>query len=167
MTMKTLMTTAALGAALGAEMLALPAAAQVMTPTEYVTAAGASDLYEITSSQLVLQTTQNPRVRDFAQMMVTHHTKSTADVKAAATRSRLRVAPPKLNPLQQELVTELRGENGAARDAAYIAQQKASHGQALNVQKAYAMEGTAPALKAAATTIVPVVEQHIATLKTM
>jgi len=161
--MKTMMMTAALGAA----MLAAPAAAQVMTPTEYVMTAGASDLYEITSSRVVLETSQDARVRNFAQMMIAHHTKSTADVKAAAARSRLRPMPPKLNPLQQELVTELRGETGPARDMAYVAQQRASHGQALAVQKAYAMEGTAPALKAAAGTIVPVVEQHIEMLKTM
>lgn len=161
--MKTLMMSAAFGAA----MLATPAMAQVMTPSEYVMTAGASDLYEITSSQVVLETTQNPALRDFAQMMVTQHTKSTADVKAAAMKSRVKVMPPKLNPMQQELVTELRAENGTARDAAYIAQQKASHGQALAVQKAYAMEGTAPALKMAATGIVPVVEHHIMMLKAM
>jgi len=161
--MKTMMTMAAFGAA----MIAVPAAAQVMTPAEYVMTAGASDLYEITSSRVVMETTQDPKVRDFAQMMVVHHTKSTADVKAAAMRSRVRVAPPMLTPLQQELVTELRAETGPARDAAYVAQQKASHGQALAVQKAYAMDGTAPALKSAATGIVPVVEQHIAMLKTM
>jgi putative membrane protein len=161
--MKTLLSTAAFAAA----MLATPALAQVMTPTDYVATAGASDLYEITSSRIVLETSQNPKLRDFAQMMIDHHTKSTAMVKAAAARSKVRAAPPMLNPLQQELVTELRGESGMARDAAYVAQQKASHGQALDVQKAYAAEGTAPALKSAAAGIVPVVEQHIAMLKTM
>ena len=154
-------------ALIGAALVAAPAAAQVMTPGEYVMTAGASDLYEITSSKTVLETTQNPQVRQFAQMMIDHHTKSTAEVKAAAARSKVRAAPPMLNPLQQELVTELRAENGPARDAAYIAQQKASHGQALAVQKAYAMDGRAPALKMAAAKIVPVVEQHIAILKGM
>jgi putative membrane protein len=161
--MKTLM----LSAAIAAATLAVPAAAQVMTPAEYVATAGASDLYEITSSRLVLETTQNPQVRSFAEGMIADHTKSTADVKAAAARSRVKAAPPMLTPLQQELVTELRAETGTARDAAYIAQQKASHGQALNVQKAYAMEGTAPALKTAAATIVPVVEHHVMMLKAM
>ena len=161
--MKLLMMSAAVAVA----SVAAPAAAQVMTPTEYVMAAGASDLYEITSSQVLLETTQDPKLRAFAQMMIADHTKSTADVKAAAARSRVRAMPPRLNPLQQELVTELRAEQGTARDAAYVAQQKASHGQALNVQKAYAMEGTAPALKAAAATIVPVVEHHIMELKAM
>lgn len=156
-----------MSAAMAATVIAAPAVAQVMTPSEYVMTAGASDLYEITSSQVVLETTQNPKLRAFAQMMIQHHTKSTANVKAAAARSRVKVVPPKLTPLQQELVTELRAEQGPARDAAYIAQQKASHGQALNVQKAYAAEGTAPALKTAAAAIVPVVEHHIMELKAM
>lgn len=146
---------------------ASPAAAQVMAPANYVATAGASDLYERTSSQIVLETTQDPAIRDFARMMIAHHTKSTADVAAAALRSRIRPAPPRLNPLQTELVAQLRAERGPARDAAYIAQQKAAHNQALAAQKAYAMDGTAPALKAAASRIVPVVEQHIEMLKTM
>ncbi|GAA0675566.1 putative membrane protein [Sphingomonas insulae] len=156
-----------MSAALATIAIAAPAAAQVMTPAEYVMAAGAGDLYEITSSQVLLETTQDPKLRSFAQMMITDHTKSTADVKAAAARSRVKAMPPKLNPLQQELITELRAEQGPARDAAYVAQQKASHGQALNVQKAYAMEGTAPALRAVAVTIVPVVEHHIMELGSM
>lgn len=161
--MKLLMMSAAVAAA----TIAAPAMAQVMTPAEYVMTAGASDLYEITSSQVLLETTQDPKLRAFAQMMISDHSKSTADVKAAAARSRVKALPPKLTPLQQELVAELRAEQGPARDAEYIAQQKASHGQALDVQKAYAMEGTAPALKAAAATIVPVVEHHIMELKAM
>lgn len=148
-------------------LAAAPAAAQVMTPSEYVMTAGASDLYERTSSQVVLQTTNDPKIRDFAQMMITEHAKSTADVKAAATRSRVSAPPPKLMPTQAELVAQLRAENGAARDATYVAQQKASHNQALDVQKAYAMDGTAPALKAVAGNIVPVVQKHIEMLKTM
>ena len=157
-------TTIALGLAL---TLAAPAFGQAMSPTEYVKAAGASDLYEITSSQTVLETTADPKVRMFAQMMIRHHTKSTADVKAAAMRAKLRPAPPMLMPVQNELIAQLRAERGTARDQAYIAQQKQSHGQALAVQMAYAKEGTSAPLKMAAGRIVPVVKQHIAMLKTM
>ena len=144
-----------------------PALSQVMSPTEYVAAAGASDLYERTSSQIVLETTADPKVRDFARMMVTAHAKSTADVKAAAAREKVKAAPPKLTPAQAEMVAQLRSQRGPARDAAYVAQQRAAHGQALAVQKAYANEGRAPALRRAAAGIVPVVEQHIAMLKAM
>ncbi len=41
-------------------LAATPAAAQVMTPAEYVKTAGASDLYERQSSQIVLQTPTSP-----------------------------------------------------------------------------------------------------------
>jgi putative membrane protein len=153
--------------AAAAMIVAAPAAAQVMTPAEYVMTAGASDLYEITSSKVVLETTQDPKIRDFAQMMVTDHMKSTADVKAAAARSRVRAMPPKLTPAQTELVTQLRAEQGPARDARYVAQQRVSHGQALAVQQAYAAGGTAPALKTVASTIVPVVQHHVEMLKAM
>ena len=147
--------------------IAAPAAAQVMTPAEYVATAGASDLYEQQSSKMVLETTSDPKIRSFATMMIGDHMKSTADVKAAAAKARVSAPPPKLMPLQAELIAELRSETGPARDATYVAQQKASHGQALAVQKAYAMDGTAAPLKAAAGNIVPVVERHIEMLKTM
>jgi putative membrane protein len=148
-------------------LTAVPALAQVMTPSEYVATAGASDLYERTSSQIVLETTQDPKVTEFARMMLDAHAKSTQDVKAAAARSRVRAAPPQLTPTQMEMVAELRSEGPGTRDGAYIAQQKTAHGQALAVQQAYAREGTAPALRAAAGTIVPVVEHHIMMLKSM
>lgn len=154
-------------AILAALLTAAPAAAQVMAPAEYVMTAGASDLYERQSSQLVLQTTTDPRIRDYAQMMIADHGKSTADVKAAAMRSRVPFAPPMLMPLQAELIAQLRAEQGPARDATYVAQQKASHNQALFVQQAYALEGTAAPLRAVATKIVPVVQHHIEMLKAM
>lgn len=144
-----------------------PAMAQVMTPTDYVKTAGASDLYERQSAQIVLQTTTSADVRAFADMMLSAHAQSTADVKAAAMKSKVAVTAPMLMPLQAEMIAQLNDETGPARDAAYIAQQKAAHNQALNVQKAYAMEGTAPALKAAAGKIVPVVQSHIAMLMKM
>ena len=152
---------------LASALAAAPAGAQVMAPAEYVKTAGASDLNERQSSQIVLQTTQDPKVRQFAEQMIAEHTASTADVKAVAARSRVPVVPPALMPAQAELIAQLRAESGPARDATYLAQQKASHNQALDVQKAYAMDGTAPALKMAAGKIVSVVESHIAMLKAM
>jgi putative membrane protein len=154
-------------AALAVSAFATPATAQVMAPAEYVATAGASDLYERQSSQVVLETTSDLNVRSFATMMISAHAQSTADVKAAAMKSGLKPAPPMLKPVQAEMIAQLKAESGPARDAAYIAQQKKAHGQALAVQKAYAADGTAPALKMAAAKIVPVVQQHIAMLMKM
>jgi putative membrane protein len=154
-------------AALAASAIAAPAMAQVMPPAEYVATAGASDLYERQASQTVLETTSNPAVKSFATMMLNAHAQSTAEVKAAAAKSKVKAAPPMLMPAQAEMIAQLKAETGPARDAAYIAQQRAAHGQALAVQQAYAADGTAPALKAAAGKIVPVVQEHIMMLMKM
>ena len=152
---------------LAALAFAVPAMAQVMPASEYVKTAGASDLFERTSAKVVLETTTNPQVRSFATMMLGDHGKSSAMVKAAAAKSKVRVAPPMLTPTQNEMIAELRAETGTARDATYIAQQKAAHGQALAVQQAYAADGTAAPLRTAASKIVPVVQMHIKMLMAM
>ena len=151
--------------------LALAAAAPVlaasMAPAKYIAAAGAGDLYETQSSQLVLQSTADPKVRAFATMMVKDHGKSTAEVKAAAAKSHVKAAPPKLMPAQTEMIAQLKAESGPARDQAYIAQQKTAHNQALAIHQAYAADGPAAPLRAAAAGIGPVGKHHIELLTAM
>lgn len=138
-----------------------------MPASTYLMKAGASDLYEIESSKLVTDTA-NPKLRDFAQMMVSDHTKSTADVKAAAIQAGLHPAPPKLSPQQARDIAALRrAADGAARDTLYVKQQKAAHAAALTLQQGYAGHGGAPALRKTAAQIVPVVKHHITLLAAM
>ena len=136
-------------------------AAPTASSTTYVKMAGAGDLYERQSSTVLLQSTANPKLRSFAQMMVTDHTQSTADVKAAALKAGVRPAPPTLTPKQSSDIAALRAARGPARDTLYIDQQKAAHQQALALHQDEATNGSAPSLKAAATKIVPVVRHHI------
>jgi putative membrane protein len=142
--------------------LAQPAA---MSPAEYVAEAGAGDLYERQSSEIVLQSTQNPKVRDFAQMMVQQHTRSTADLTAAARKDNVPVAPPQLDAAKQAMMDQLRAASGASRDNLYVSQQRTAHQQALKLHRTYAESGTAPALRAAAGKIQDVVQQHITILQ--
>lgn len=151
-------------AALG--LTAVPAAAQ-MAGTTYIAKAGAGDLYEKTSSNIVLQSTQDPKIREFAQMMVSDHSKSTAEVKRAAAAGKLRAAPPKLNPEQSRMVAQLRAAKGADRDRLYVEQQKTAHQQALELHQSYAADGKTASLKTAAAGIVPVVQHHIEMLNGM
>jgi putative membrane protein len=148
--------------------LSAPAYAQAMSSAEYIAAAGAGDTYEIQSSKIVLETTQDPKVKSFATMMVTDHTKSTMKLKAAALASKAKAPKtPMLTPTQTEMLAQLKAETGPARDMAYVAQQKAAHNQALAIHKAYAEGGRSIALKTVANGVVPVVEHHIDMLKTM
>ena len=147
----------------------LPAAvfaAMPMPASTYVMKAGAGDLYEIKSSKLVMNST-NPKIQSFAQMMVTDHSQSTADVKAAAMKAGLHPKPPMLSPDQSMMIAMLTKASGAERDRMYIEQQKTAHDQALALHEGYSMDGKAAPLKMAAAKIVPVVKTHIQMLAAM
>ena len=150
-----------------ASSMALAGAAQAQPTMDYLKAAGAGDLYEKQSSQVVLQSTKDPKIRDFANMMITDHTKSTADVKAAAKQDGITPKPPMLMPKQTAMISKLRAAKGTARDALYVEQQKAAHQDALATHQDYASTGDKPALKTVASNIVPVVQQHISMLSSM
>jgi putative membrane protein len=152
---------------LASGVLALPAAAQAMSPARYLEAAGAADLYERTASQMVLESTTDARVRDVARMMLADHARGSATLRAAAARARVRVPAAALTPLQTEWMAELRAETGLARDATYVAQQRAAHGRALALHQAYAAGGGAAGLKAAAARVAAVVARHAELLKAM
>ncbi len=160
--MKTLTLLAAAAAALtsvAASAIALPA-------KTYVMKAGASDLFETESSKLVTDSA-DPKVASFANMMITDHAKSTADVTTAAQADGLPPMTPKLTPKQTAMIDSLKRTTGKKRDLLYKKDQIAAHQETLAFQKEYAMSGDKPNLKAAAGKIVPVVEQHLATVKDM
>lgn len=131
----------------------------------FVAAAGASDLFEIQSAKLALKKTQKQNIRDFANMMIADHTKTTEAVKAAAKKAGMTPVPPQLNAEQQQMIDQLQPLSGDDFDKAYLAQQMPAHQQALTLLQNYAQNGDTPALVAAAKSAVPIVQKHIARLK--
>lgn len=133
----------------------------------YVAKAGASDLYEIQSSQLAQQKTGSDAVRTFAQMMIEHHTATTQQVTAAAKSAGLTPPPPALEPKQRAMLDQLGRLEGTAFDAAYLRQQRTAHDEALALHSNYARSGDNPALRDTAAKAVPIVQRHIQQLQSM
>ena len=76
-------------------------AAADMTPEDranYVRLAAASDLFEIQSSQMALSKAQRPETRQYAQMLVTHHTQTSQATMQAARAAGMSPPPPTLLP---------------------------------------------------------------------
>jgi putative membrane protein len=144
-----------------------PAAAAPRDAAGYVAKAGASDQYEIQSSQLAQQKASSSAVRRFGQMMIEHHTMTTQQVTDAARRAGMTPPPPMLEPHQQAMLDELRGVSGAAFDTAYVRQQRLAHDEALALHSGYAKNGDTPALRTVARTAVPIVRRHIAQLRSL
>lgn len=133
----------------------------------YLQMAAASDMYEKESSNLALARSQDSNVRDFAQMMITDHTKTTQTLMSAARSAGLTPPAPQMNPMQQRMVAELRNLNGAAFDRVYLDQQTKAHEMAVTLHRNYAMDGDNPSLRSAASAAVPIVTGHLERVRRM
>jgi putative membrane protein len=134
-----------------------------MTPngrTAYVQMAAASDLFEIQSSNLARTRSQNAEVRQFAEMLVTHHTQMTAQLMAAASAAGVQPAPM-LMPMQARMMTELQAASGSGFDRLYMSQQVQAHEMALALHSNYARNGDTVALGTVASAATPIVQQHL------
>ena len=145
-----------------------PTAEAALTPTvatEYIAAAGAGDMYEIESSRLALEKTEDEAVRTFAQMMVDDHTGTTEQITSAAEAAGITPGAPALTPMQQGMIDELTALSGADFDRAYIRQQLEAHRAALGLHRNYSQSGDTEELREVATAAVPIVEGHITQLE--
>ena len=132
----------------------------------YMAMAGSSDQFEIQSSQLALQASQNAAIRNLANMLITDHTRSTQMVASAAQSAGLTPPPPALLPQHQALLDQLRAAGtGPSFDTAFRDIQIQAHQQALQLHQNYAASGDVPALRAVAGQIVPVVQTHLNALQ--
>lgn len=143
---------------------AAPMGMSDMTPETampYVMMAGASDLYEIQSSQIALQRATRPEVRQYAQMLIQHHQMTTQQLMGAARASGLNPPPPRLMPMQMRMLDDLRRASRASFDRVYVMQQVPAHEMALALHRTYASGGDRQPLRTVAANAVPIVTQHL------
>ena len=134
----------------------------------YMAMSASSDQFEIQSSQLALQASQNQAVRNFANLMIAHHQATTANLVSAAQSAGLTPPPPTLLPMHAQMLQQLQAAGtGAAFDAAYKQAQIMSHQEALNLQTNYANGGDVPALRQVAAATAPIVQQHLSSAQTL
>ena len=134
----------------------------------YLAQAASADQFEIQSSQLAMQASQNAAVRNIANMLITDHTQTTQSLMAAAAAARLRPPPPTILPAQQSLLNQLRAAGtGYSFDQAFQQVQVQAHQQALSLHQGYATSGDVPALRTAAGGAVPIVQRHLGMLQTL
>lgn len=138
-----------------------PAEAKV-SAMPYVMAAGMSDLFEINSSQIALQKSQDPKIRQFATMLIKHHQKTTAATMKAAQKAGLTPMPPALDAGATASINELQQAAPADFNRIYLAQQIPAHQAALDLHQSYSTGGDQAPLRASAKAAVPIVKQHIA-----
>ena len=136
-------------------------------PAFAATAAG-SDLFEIESGKLAQAKGSSAGVKRFGAELVSEHTKSSNELKAAVARIQPPVALPTAPPIElQTKLQTLQGLSGEAFDKQFIADQIVSHKQTLTALNGYIAGGDNPALREWARRSTGMVQKHLQQLDRM
>ncbi len=142
--------------------------ATAMTAEQFVANAGASNMFEIQSSQLALESAGNERVRAFAEQMVADHTAAGERLQALLAESGSRIALPRqLDARHQSMLDQLAASTGEAFDAAYLSLQLQAHEEAVALFTAYAEAGGDETLRAFAASTLPVLQHHLSQVEAL
>lgn len=85
---------------------------------------------EVQMGQLALKKTNNPRVRDFAQMMVKDHSELNSKLTPMATQLGVSL-PTRMTSADAGAMSRLSRQSGSTFDRNYMASQKSAHTKAL------------------------------------
>jgi putative membrane protein len=137
--------------------------------TDYVKLAADSDNFEIQSGRIAEMKSKRTDVRAFAKQMISAHTGTTKSLMAALNNQDRKITPPspKLSAVNQAKIDLLRKAPKNSFDQIYLKQQFEAHQNAWALHKGYETDGTDASLKQVASTAVPIVESHLAMLKSM
>jgi len=134
-----------------------------VTPStqDFVTQAAQSDMFEIQSSKMALNSA-DPATKDFAQQMIADHTKTTAELKAAVGKGQAHATlPTDMSSTQQGMMTKLKDLRGADFDKQYHSDQVTAHKDAVSLFQRYGKGGDDAGLKQWAATTAPALERHL------
>jgi putative membrane protein len=96
--------------------------------TDFVQNAAMSDIYEVEAGKIASQKGQTDAVKNFGQMMVDAHSKTTEELKGIVASDNIKVdLPTKLDAKHQKLIDDLNGASNADFDKTYAKQQVDGH----------------------------------------
>jgi putative membrane protein len=143
-------------------------AATQMSPQQFALTVGSANKFEVIEGELALAQASDPKLKEFARMMVKDHTVALQELQAVAKAANI-VLPPDiaLDATHQAKFNAIRNRKGAEFDQAYRTDQVQAHQQMLAILDTYATAGGNPALKAWAVTAVAMVRKHLEHLQAL
>jgi putative membrane protein len=136
-------------------------AATTFTTQGFVTAAAASDMYEVQAAKIAQQKATSPPVKQFAAKMAHDHTASTAKLKKLLAGGVTATPPTDLDERRKGLINDLNAASPADFDKTYMDQQEAGHEEAVTLFKGYVDKGDNAALKSFAASLLPTIQAHL------
>ena len=137
------------------------AATPPMTDQQFVDLAGQTDMVEINLGKLAQTSASSQAVKDYAQMLVTDHTKDFNQLYDVAHQANL-TRPDAIDAEHNKMMIDpFQKLNGAAFDHRYVPEMVAGHTKAIAVYKKEAADAQNPAVKTYAETALPVLQKHL------
>jgi putative membrane protein len=157
--------------ALAISIFTVPAMAEDAAPKQlshsqdFIQKAHVGNQFEILSSRLALDKSQDSEIREFAQQMIKDHDLADANMKAALMEAKKNIAiqePAKtLDPTHQKILDTLKAApDGNSFDSRYIEAQVNAHNETLALFRGYNESGDNEDLKNFAATTIPTLEMH-------
>jgi putative membrane protein len=134
-----------------------------ITPStaDFVKEAATSDMFEIESSKLAAQKATDEATKNFANQMVTDHTKTSAQLKEAVANDPKTPIPTELDSSHQSKLDKLKGLTAADFTKLYHDDQVTAHKNAVNLFERYAKGGDNATLKSWAAKTLPELQHHL------
>jgi len=128
-----------------------------------VTAANAG-MTEVALSKIALQQVTDSKLKDFANMMITDHTKA-GDQLAALAKTKNITLPMAVNSDSQKIIDDMTKKSGSDFDKAYVDQMVTDHEGAVKLFQDEAKKAVDPDIKAFATNTLPTLQGHLSAIK--
>ena len=136
------------------------------TDRTFIMNAASGDMFEVHSSQLAVERSQDPALKKFAQQMITDHTKTTNELKSLCQEKGWTMPTQMTSEHRQQLET-LRNARGDAFDAAYRASQLHAHSMAISLFNDASNNASDRDLKMWANKTLPALKMHSDMMKNM
>jgi putative membrane protein len=151
----------ALGWLVSTSQARMPMRQRSMSTEQFVRKAASSNQFEIQSSQLALQKSNNAQIKQFAQRIVDDHTKIGEQMKEALEKAQLPAPAPQLDPMAEAQLKKLQRLSGAAFDRTYAGDQYKDHVLTLRLLEGYSKLGENQTVKQMVDNTIPIIKEHL------
>jgi putative membrane protein len=127
---------------------------------KFATNAANAGMAEVALGKLASEKATNAQVKEFAQMMITDHTKVNDELTAIAKTKNITL-PATVDEEHQKKMDDLSKKSGADFDKAYVNAMVDGHKKVLDMMKDEAKNGKDADLKAFAEKTAPAVQTHL------
>lgn len=132
--------------------------------SRFIDKAASAGMAEVQEAQLAQQKSQDPKIKDFAQTMITDHTAANQQLAAIAQKKGVTV-PASLDAKDQKELDKLQNLSGAKFDRAYMKGEAKDHQAVLKLLQKEEKDGKDADLKSFATQTIPTIQKHIDLVK--